>query len=778
MLCPLVNYEGRNSIVKRQLTANDILYKFEFENIDYRDELEHIPEYSSVYEKIKETIDIERSDYNIYLIDDFSKDKLKNIINYIEKNLENKCAPKDICYVIKEDIKHPKILYLPSGKGRVLKEMLEKIQNSFSDATFEFYNSTNNKEKENIIDFIQKRRNELMNKLDKMAEEFGFEVKVTNAGFAFIPIKAGEEMKEKEFDSLNEEQRNDMLNKVGILKTNAQDILEQLKDIEINELEKIKVLMKEHFFDEVKDLKDEYVNIFNENQDIIDYLDYVCSNIEQGIIDIYSINYEEDEEKINEVICKFDVNVLVNNENNKKPLVIFEEDPCIDKLLGNIEYENHNNTYSTDVTLIKAGSLIRANGGYLIIRVNSLLTNPNAYYYLKKSLISEKVDLDYNRGYLELLSLNGLKPEPINIKDKVILIGDYETYDLLYNYDEDFKKLFPIRAEYEPVVEINETTKAALLKNIHKVMNDNKLINIEESAVKEIAKYLSRKAEDKNKIFFDDSELNKILIMSSNRVHRRGEKEIKTEDIKAVAYSEDLIEKGLIESFSNKKMFISVNNKIVGQINGLSVIDSGYFSIGKPIRITCTCYNGDGNIIDVQKESNLSGSIHSKSINILRGYLSKIINSYNKLPVDFHLSFEQLYGKIDGDSASVAEIVCMISALTKLPIRQNIAVTGSINQFGEVQPIGGVNEKIEGFFKTCKAVDTVEGKGVLIPHSNKGDLVLNGDVEAEIEKGTFAIYTMETVEDAIEVLIGTEKIKYEDVISIMEREMKKYNSKS
>jgi predicted ATP-dependent protease len=685
--------------------------------------------------------------------------------------------PQDICYVIKEDVKYPKVMFLPSGKGKVLKEMVEKIQNSFSDASFEFYNSTNNKEKENIIDFIQKRRNELMSKLDKMAEEFGFEVKVTNAGFAFIPVKAGEEMKEKEFDDLDEEQRNDMLNKVGTLKANAQDILEQLKDIEITELEKIKVLMKQHFYDEIKELKDEYINIFNENREIIEYLDYVCSNIEQGIIDIYSINYEEDEEKINEVICKFNVNVLVDNENNKKPLVIFEEDPCIDKLLGNIEYENHNNVYSTDVTLIKAGSLIRANEGYLIIRVNSLLSNPNAYYYLKKSLISEKVDLDYNRGYLELLSLNGLKSEPINIKDKVILIGDYETYDLLYNYDEDFKKLFPIRAEYEPVVEINETTKAALLKNIYRVMNDNKLTNIEESAVKEIAKYLSRKAEDKNKIFFDECELNKILIMSSNRVHHRGEKEIKTEDIKAVAYSEELIEKSLMESFSSKKMFISLNNKVVGMINGLSVIDSGYFSIGKPIRITCTCYNGDGNIIDVQKESNLSGSIHSKSINILRGYLSRIINSYNKLPVDFHLSFEQLYGKIDGDSASVAEIVCMISALTKLPIRQNIAVTGSINQFGEVQPIGGVNEKIEGFFKTCKAVDTVEGKGVLIPHSNKNDLVLNGEVESEIEKGTFTIYTMETVEDAIEVLIGTEKIKYEDVISIMEKEMKKYNSK-
>lgn len=774
----LVNHEGRNSIVKRQLTANDIVYKFEFENIDYRNELEHIPEYSSVYEKIKETIDIERSGYNIYLIDDFSKDKLRNIINFIEGSFEKKSPPKDICYVIKEDIKHPKVLFLPAGKGNELKGMVEKIQSSFADSAFEFYNSTNNKEKEEIIDFIQKRRNELMSKLDKMAEDFGFEVKVTNSGFAFIPVKAGEEMKEKEYDDLNEEQKSDMLSKVSILKNNAQDILEQLKDIEVTELEKIKALMKQHFCDEIKELEAEYNNGFSENGDIVEYLDYVCSNIEQGLIDIYSINYEEDEEKINEVIYKFDVNVLVDNEKNKNPMVIFEEDPCVDKLLGNIEYENRNNTYSTDVSLIKSGSLLRANEGCLIIRANSLLANPNAYYYLKKSLISEKIDLDYNRGYLELLSLNGLKPEPINIKEKVILIGDYETYDLLYNYDEDFKKLFPIRAEYEPIVDINEATKVALLKNIHKVIKENNLLNIEDGAVKEIAKYLSRKAEDKSKIYFDGIELSKILIMSSNRVRGKGEKLVKAEDIKAVAYSEELIEKSIMESFSSKKMYISVNNKVAGQVNGLSVIDTGYFSLGKPIRITCTCYNGDGSIIDIQKESNLSGSIHSKSINILRGYLSRIVNSYNKLPVDFHLCFEQLYGKIDGDSASVAEIVCMISALTKLPIRQNIAVTGSINQFGEVQPIGGVNEKIEGFFKTCKAVDTIEGKGVLIPYSNKDDLVLSAEVETEIEKGAFTVYTMETVEDAIEVLIGTEKIKYDDVINIMEKEIKKYSSKS
>ena len=224
-------------------------------------------------------------------------------------------------------------------------------------------------------------------------------------------------------------------------------------------------------------------------------------------------------------------------------------------------------------------------------------------------------------------------------------------------------------------------------------------------------------------------------------------------------------------------MLIDVKDTRVGQVNGLSVIDTGYFNFGKPIKITCCCYKGEGNIVDVQKDSNLSGSIHSKSINILKGYISTINGGFTKLPVDFHLSFEQIYGKIDGDSASVAEIICMLSSLSKIPIKQSIAVTGSINQFGDVQPIGGVNEKIEGFFGVCKAVDTIKGKGVLIPLSNSDDLVLNEEVEKEITKGNFHIYTMTSIEDAIEVLMGDENTSFQTVMIAINKELKKYSSK-
>lgn len=241
-----------------------------------------------------------------------------------------------------------------------------------------------------------------------------------------------------------------------------------------------------------------------------------------------------------------------------------------------------------------------------------------------------------------------------------------------------------------------------------------------------------------------------------------------------MANERDVYEEEILELYKCKKiLFNSIDSK-VGVINGLSVVDTGYFSFGKPIKITCVCVSGEGNIIDAQKEGNLSGNIHEKSTSILKGYINKFISNYEKIPVDFHISFEQIYGKIDGDSASVAEAICMLSSLCKIPIRQNIAITGSMNQFGEVQAIGGVNEKIEGFFNVCKAVDKIKNKGVLIPSANKDEIILNWEVEEAIAQGNFKIITMDSIEDAVEVLMVDENHTLEYIYNTVKEELKKY----
>lgn len=584
-------------------------------------------------------------------------------------------------------------------------------------------------------------------------------------------------MTENEYDTLDKDRKEAILETVSELKNRAKEILEQLKDIEASDLEKIKEIMTLYYKTEMKALKQQYKNEFSEDEIVQKYLDFVYNDIEKKLIDNYTLNYDEDEEKINDIIYKYAINVVVDNSKNEIPKVIFEEDPNLINLLGNIEYENHNGVYTTDVTLIKGGSLLKANEGCLIIRVNNLLNNPSAYYYLKKSLLAEKVDLDYNRNYYEILSLSGLKPEPIAIKEKIILIGDYETYDLLYTYDEDFRKIFNIKAECNPIQDIDNDLKNSLVFIINKICKENDYKTLTKGAIKEVAKLLSRKAQSKNKVYFDPYEINRLLTLSNNKVQTENKDHIGEEDIIDIGYKKDIIEKDILNNYKEKKMLIEVKDSRIGQINGLSVIDTGYLSFGKPIKITCCCYKGEGNIIDVQKESNLSGNIHSKSINILKGYMSTLNNGLSKLPVDFHLSFEQIYGKIDGDSASVAEILCMLSAVSKIPIKQSIAITGSINQFGDIQPIGGVNEKIEGFFKACKTLDNTKGKGVIIPLSNMTDLVLNGEVEEEIKNGNFHIYTMDSIKDAIEVLMDSKDITMEQVMTIINREFKKYNSK-
>lgn len=754
-----------------ELSSQEILYDFEFKNIEFREDDFSLPEYKwEVYDNIKMGLEIKDEGYNIYLIDEFSKIKLRNIKSFIEDIFKDRDKPKDICYVIKEDPEKPFPLYVSNGKGNLLKEYIGKLQEEYYNSVFEFYNGTDIKEKETIVELIQKKRSELITELMENTRKEGFDLKSTASGFSFVPLNNGKAITEKEYDELEPKIKEEILKKVNILKTKSTEVLSSLKNIEISEINKLKIILKDFLKNKLSKTKEDIKNEFSGDIETIEFLNEICEEIENNICDNYSMIFEEDEDKIHEIIMRYDVNVLVDNSNQDRLPVIFEEDPTLTNLLGTIEYRNQNGNYVTDLSLIKSGSVLKANEGCLIIGANRLLSNPTAFYNFKKTIISGKLNFTYNKGYAELMCLNSLNPEPITLNLKVILIGDYETYDILYNYDEDFKRIFKIRAQYNPIVDINEETKISLLNNIKKLQKDNNIIALSKGAIKEIAKFLSRKAENRNKLYMDNDEIYRILAITNNRVKMERKKEIDKKDIIDVIYKEDLIEKEIREEYENGKIFLDVKGKKIGQINGLSVINTGYFSFGKPIRITCSCYSGEGEIIDVQRQSNLSGNIHVKAVNILKGYINELLGKYNKLPINFHLSFEQIYGKIDGDSASVAGLIAMISALSNIPITQSIAVTGSVNQFGEVQPIGGVNEKIEGFFKICKSLDTIENKGVLIPYSNKNNLVLNEEVERAIYSGKFHIYTMKNVKDAVNILMTD----YDDVLASVKKELKKY----
>ena len=748
------------------------------EDDDNKIRLNDIPEITSAYEKIKRAISIDEEGYNLYIIDSFSKDKLENLTKFIENLYKSAEAPRDICYATINDPKRPEPIFLTNGKGAKLKETIENIKNSYYEVAMEFYNTSSESEKDRIIDEVHSKRTNYIGELMEMAKIDGFDVKATNGGFAFIPLKEGEAMTEKEYDELSEESKDSIVLKASNLKKKAEVVLEKLKDIELTSMKKLKGIYAEFMDVEMEDEKEDCLLNFIDDDDAYEYLEKVFYSIEKELVDCYTMNVEDDESDINEVLDKYDISVLVDNTNNKNPRVIYEEDPNVTNLFGNIEYENHNGLYSTDLSLINSGSMLQANEGCIIIRLNQLAMNNYSYYYLKKTLMSGKVSIDSSRGYLDIISINGVKPKAVPINVKVILIGDYESYDILYNADEDFKSLFPIRVEFSNYVK-NQPIKGKVLKDYILERGKKHYINkVSDDAIKEIIKYLSRVAECRGKICIEDKNIDRLLILANNMAELDGREIISDKDIRNVAYEKSLIEDEILEMYEDSKIILTLSGEKVGAINGLAVLSSGYYTFGKPMRLTCVACKGEGKILDIQKESNMSGSIHEKSINILSGLLSNLIIPYEKLPVDFHLSFEQTYGQIDGDSASVAEILCILSALSKVGIKQNIAVTGSINQFGEVQAIGGVNEKIEGFYKVCKLLGDSKDKGVLIPITNSEDLVLNKEVEEAIEKGEFHIYTMENLQDAIEVMMLDSKTSYKDLFKIIEKEVEKYKGKS
>lgn len=763
--------------MKKELTSQDVKFNFKFKENKEKGSVTMIPEIDGEYEKIGRALNINREGYNIYLIDSFSKEKLTKLQAYIREQYKFKEPPKDICYVVLDDYKKPEVLFVSNGNGNKLVEAVEGIRNNYIELVEEFYNSSKEDEKDELIEEIQSKRNSYMSELMEMAKKENFEVKVTNKGFAFIPLINGKVISEREYDNLDREKKEVIVAKATILKKKAEVVLVKIKDIEAKSISKLKEVYSDFLTKEMENYKDEILFQFIDDDNAYEYLEKLLILMEKDIIECYTMDIDEDEEKLYEIINRYNIHLLVDNSKTYNPPVIYEEDPSVNNLMGFIEYENHNGIYTTDISLINSGSLLRANGGCLIIRMNTLVSNGYSYYHLKKALMTNKVTYDASKSYLDIISINTLKPQPIPIDVKVILIGDMETYDTLYNLDEDFSKLFPLRAEFYPIVDVNNNSINYIKSAIDKKIKVNGLMQIAEEGINEIIKYLSRSASRKTKINIDTTEIDKVIILANYNAKKRNSMLIEGNDIIDVAYYKERIEEEYDKLYEESKIILSVTGEKIGVINGLSVLDTGYHSFGKPVRITCIAHKGTGKIIDIHKESKLSGKIHEKSINIIRGLLSNIINSYEDIPVDFYLNFEQSYGIIDGDSASVAEVICILSALTKRPIKQNISVTGSINQLGEVQAIGGVNEKIEGFFKVCKFIDDYKDKGVLIPSSNKDELILMPEVEKAIEEGDFHIYIMDTLDDAIETLILKDEETIEEFYFGLKEEIKKYITK-
>jgi len=751
----------------KELEADDLRFHISYEDTN-KDE--YFAEEIRFYQQLQDGLNIKEKWFNIFIVDDYGGAYIDEIIEKTEKIYKYRKKSKDICYALINKYE-TKCIFLSSGKGSTFCDEIESMKTILKQKIFDFYNSNVCEEKEDIIKKINEIKNNKIEELIKASDDLNFQVKPLENGFTFIPVKDGEMLSEINFNHLTREEKNKLIQDVDYLKKFSKEIIDYIDENEENYIKDIKLIFENYLNEELKSIIE-----FNkiEDADGQEYLNLITSKITEEAVNEFSLKYDENYKNIEAYIDQFGAKVIIDNENIKHCCVIYQDRPSLKNLFGKIEYVSQNSVYTADISMFTPGEIIRANEGCLIMNINDILYFRNVYYYLKKTFLSSRIDYDWVSDTNEILPLKTIKLDSIPIDEKLILIGDYNSFSLLKAYDEEFSKLFPIVIQVNPFININPYNNTVLKNKILKILNANGLLPIDEEGIKEIFKYLSRKIEDRKKLYYKYDELKEMLIKADSYASFN-KKSIGREDIIKANSVYEMYEDSLYQEYIDKKILFNVNGVSIGEVNGLSVLQTSLKTIGRPIKITCSLSNGEGKIYDIHKESSLSGKIHTKSISILKGYLNTLLDPNENIPVDFHLNFEQVYSLIDGDSASVAEIAVIISSLCKIGINQNIAVTGSINQFGYVQPIGGVNEKIEGFYKVCSLIDSPKGKGVLIPEINQKDLVLDEKIITDIEKGDFHLYTMETVEEALKILLNIKSI--EEIKDIIKKQYRKKKSR-
>lgn len=709
---------------------------------------------------------IKRIGYNIYVAGMTGTGRSSYAKAVINKKAQTEKTPEDWCYVYNfKNPDQPIALSLPTGMGhklerdmrRLVKSLKVKIPKAFEGEEYE-------KQKNEIIQIYQEESSVLMENFNVFAKQKGFVIKKSEQGILTIPLLEDKPIDEENFLKLEPETRKRIEEDSFIVQTKLLEIMKQIKEIEkaakdkLEQLEgKIALVTVEQ---PVMDLKERYA----EYENVITYLQSVQKNIVHNIEEFLELEKATEEEAIilektstKDFTKKYQVNLIVDHRDTVGAPVVFESNPKYYNLFGKIEYESNLGVVTTDFTKIKPGSLHAANGGYLIINMADLMHNPESWEGIKRAIKTNSATIENIYAIAGIVS-GGMKPQPIPLNIKIILIGSGQLYNMLYNYDEDFRKLFKIKADFDTDMSSVDDNIMKYAQFISSHCEKKGLMHFDRSGVAAVVEYSRRLADHKNKLSTRFNDIVEILI-EADAWARIDEADIVNayyvkKAIKERYYRSNRVEEKLQELIDTGVILISTEDKVVGQVNGLSVMDFGDISFGKPSRITAVTYAGEKGIINIEREVEMSGSIHDKGVLILSGYLGEKFAQEFPMSLSASICFEQLYDGVEGDSASSTELYALLSSLAEVPIKQFIAVTGSVNQRGEIQPIGGVNEKIEGFFQTCKARGLKGNEGVMIPHQNVVNLMLSDEVIEAVKNGEFHIYAIKNVIEGIELLTG------------------------
>lgn len=706
--------------------------------------------------------------YNLYLEGPSGVGKTMYTKNYLDKVAQKEKVPSDWCYIYNFDNPNePIAVSLPAGQGKefknsmdgFIKEIKKDIKKTFNADDFE-------KEKALIKQEFEVKRSELLEKLNEKTLGYGFQVKSAQNGIYMMPVLNGKALEEEEFNKLDENIKQQFEEKSTIVQEQIMQVIGQIKEIERESDKRISEWQSNIALLTVNVHINYLKSKFKRNKKITKFLNDVKQNVLSNVAYFLEEDSIKNDNQVNQntINKKLDpslnyrVNLFIDNSTKTGAPVIMDSNYSYTNIFGSLEYENVYGTLRTDHTMLKPGLMHAANGGYIIFQAKDLLSNGICYEALKKALRVKEISIDNATEQRSSMVLISLKPEPIPLNLKVLLIGNAQIYHSLLEMDSDFRKLFKIKVEFEDDAPITEENVNKLARFIHTFCQQENLPHLDRSAMAKIIEFTSRLAGDNKKLSTRFNDISQVVAEAATWA-KLSKSKIVNEDFvnKALAERIDRVKKydsKYIEMIKNNSLLINTSGFKVGEINGLTIMKIGDYSFGKPAKITVNTYTGKNGIVNIEREVELSGSTHSKGVLILTGYLGQLFAQDIPLCLTASICFEQLYNGVDGDSASSTELYGLLSSLSEIPINQSIAVTGSVNQKGQIQPIGGVNEKIEGFFQICKMRGLDGSHGVMIPVQNIENLQLSDDVIEAVKNKKFHIYAVSTIDEGIEVLTG------------------------
>ena len=704
--------------------------------------------------------------YNIFALAPSGTGKLTTIRQLVSHESKQLDIPSDWCYInnFKEPAK-PKAIQFTAGKGKEFQEDMEQLIDELSVAIPAAFDGDEYRSKrEKIEEEYRKMELAEINLLRDEALDANIILTETPTGYAFTPIDDKKEViSTEQFNKLDNALQKKYSDDIIELQHRLQKLLRKFPIWRKENKRKMQGLNREVAALAVNHSIDELKNKYANNEKVLVYLNDVDTDILEHVRDFIPQREQTfpfmETMKEEKPFKRYQVNLIIFNGELKAAPVVYEDHPNFSNLLGRVDHHAYMGALMTDFTMIKPGAFHKANGGYLILDARKLLFQPYAWESLKRTLQSGEIRIESLERSLSLISTSSLEPEPIPLNFKVILFGDRLVYYILNQYDPEFQDLFKIAADFDDSVtrSSSEEEYARLLATIAR---SEKLHPLNPQAIARIMEQSSRLTGDAEKLSTHLRSIKDLLIESDYWAKFNGHDVIASSDVQQAieqkVYRLDRMREKMYESIHRGTIFIDIEDKVIGQINALSVLQLGEFSFGLPTRITATTRLGNGKVVDIEKETELGGPIHSKGVLILSSLIASRYARTTPFSMSASLVFEQSYGQVEGDSASLAELCVILSSLAEIPLRQDLAITGSINQLAQVQPIGGVNEKIEGFFDVCMEQGLTGTQGVIIPASNIKYLMLRWDVVHAAKAGQFHIYAVETVDEALHLLTDIE----------------------